>query len=82
MARNSAADRQHYKEVVWDTIFGKLVRCGIVVPSGWRILGAWIGGIVVSRNGDYALMWYADALLAAVAALICLPIKEPASMRG
>ena len=39
-------------------------------------LGAWLGGIALVSFGDYNWMWYADAVLAAAAALINLPIKE------
>jgi MFS family permease len=44
-------------------------------------LGAWLGGIAVTRFGDYNWMWYADAALAAAAAVINLPIREPANVR-
>jgi MFS family permease len=40
-------------------------------------LGAWLGGLVFSQYGDYLWMWYADAFLAAGAALCNLPIREP-----
>jgi len=39
--------------------------------------GAWLGGIAFSYYGNYLWMWYADALLAAIAALLNLPIREP-----
>ena len=39
-------------------------------------LGAWLGGITLERLGDYTLMWYFDAALAALAALVNLPIHE------
>lgn len=39
-------------------------------------LGAWLGGITVVSLGNYNLMWYLDAGLAAFAALINLPIRE------
>lgn len=39
--------------------------------------GAWLGGLAVARFGGYDLMWYADAALAAAAALVNLPIREP-----
>lgn len=39
-------------------------------------LGAWLGGIAVTQQGDYTWMWYADMALAALAALINLPIRE------
>ncbi len=39
-------------------------------------LGAWLGGLAVVHLGDYTVMWYLDAGLAALAALVNLPIKE------
>jgi MFS family permease len=44
--------------------------------------GAWLGGIVVARTGDYTWMWYADAALATFAALINLPIREAPIVRA
>ena len=41
-------------------------------------LGAWLGGIAISRFGDFSWMWYADMLLAAIAAIANLPIREQA----
>lgn len=38
--------------------------------------GAWLGGIAMARQGSYLWMWYADAALAAFAALCNLPIRE------
>ena len=43
--------------------------------------GAWLGGIVITHSGNYLWMWYADALLAAAAALCNLPIREPRIVR-
>lgn len=39
--------------------------------------GAWLGGLAFAHYGNYLWMWYADASLAAVAALLNLPIREP-----
>lgn len=39
-------------------------------------LGAWLGGIALTRFGDYSWMWYADIMLALAAALVNLPIRE------
>jgi predicted MFS family arabinose efflux permease len=39
-------------------------------------LGAWLGGIAITRYGDFTWMWYADMVLAALAALVNLPIRE------
>lgn len=39
--------------------------------------GAWLGGIVVVESGAYDYMWYADIALAAAAAVVNLPIREP-----
>ena len=40
-------------------------------------LGAYLGGIALDRSGDYQWMWYADMALAAAAAVVNLPIREP-----
>jgi predicted MFS family arabinose efflux permease len=39
-------------------------------------MGAWLGGLAITRFGDYNWMWYADIVLAAGAALVNLPIRE------
>jgi len=39
-------------------------------------LGAWLGGLAITQQGDYTWMWYADIALAVAAALLNLPIKE------
>lgn len=44
--------------------------------------GALLGGISISRYGDYTWMWIADALLALLAAALNLPIREPVLMRA
>ncbi|HRF43041.1 MAG TPA: MFS transporter [Candidatus Competibacteraceae bacterium] len=38
--------------------------------------GAYLGGLAIMRFGDYSWMWYADMGLAALAALVNLPIRE------
>jgi MFS family permease len=39
--------------------------------------GAWLGGVTRSQFGDYGWMWIADMVLAGIAALLCMPIREP-----
>ncbi|NDD24974.1 MAG: MFS transporter, partial [Betaproteobacteria bacterium] len=39
-------------------------------------LGAYLGGLALTLNGDYQWMWYADIALSAMAGVINLPIKE------
>ena len=39
-------------------------------------LGAYLGGLALSAHGDYQWMWWADIVLAALAALFNLPIRE------
>ena len=39
-------------------------------------LGAWLGGVSITRFGDYTWMWYADIVLAGMAALVNLPIRK------
>lgn len=41
-------------------------------------LGAWLGGQALTRLGNFNLMWYADMVLAALAAILNLPIREKA----
>ncbi|MGE4063822.1 MAG: MFS transporter [Rhodospirillaceae bacterium] len=43
--------------------------------------GAWLGGLTFVASGNYQWMWYADALLAAAAALTNLPIREAPVLR-
>jgi MFS family permease len=38
--------------------------------------GAWLGGIALANTGSYTWMWYADMVLALMAAVANLPIKE------
>ncbi len=38
--------------------------------------GAWLGGIALVESGSYDWMWYADMVLAGLAALVNLPIRE------
>ena len=38
--------------------------------------GAWLGGYAVTRFGDYSWMFIADAVLALLAAIVCLPVRE------
>ncbi|HVY04590.1 MAG TPA: MFS transporter [Burkholderiales bacterium] len=39
-------------------------------------LGAYLGGVIVVNQHSYDIMWYLDAGLAAIAALVNLPIRE------
>lgn len=39
-------------------------------------LGAWLGGLAITQFGDFSWMWYADAVLAVLAAMANLPIRE------
>ena len=43
--------------------------------------GAWLGGLAVTETGSYDWMWYGDIVLAGLAALFNLPIRE-APVRG
>ena len=38
--------------------------------------GAWLGGVALSGSGNLTWMWIADAVLAVLAALVNLPIRE------
>ena len=39
-------------------------------------LGAWLGGLTMAHDGNYMWMWYVDILLASLAAVVNLPIRE------
>ena len=39
-------------------------------------LGAYLGGLAISQFGDFSWMWYADIVLATLAAIFNLPIRE------
>ncbi len=39
-------------------------------------LGAWLGGLAITRFGNYNWMWWADIVLALAAAVLNLPIRE------
>ena len=38
--------------------------------------GAYLGGLALAKTGNYQWMWYADMALAAMAAIVNLPIRE------
>ena len=40
--------------------------------------GAFLGGVLLDRTGSYDLMWSLNIAAAAFAALIHLPVKDPA----
>ena len=44
-------------------------------------LGAYLGGLTITRFGDFSWMWYADIVLALLAALVNLPIREAPIVR-
>ena len=43
-------------------------------------LGAYLGGLALTVNGNYESMWWADVALAAFAALVNLPIRETSAL--
>jgi predicted MFS family arabinose efflux permease len=56
------------------TIFG-LVFLGHQIGG---FAGAWLGGLILDRTGSYDLMWTIGILAAAFAALVHLPVRDPA----
>lgn len=55
---------------------GTLFGLSVLAHQIGGFLGAWLGGLAITRFGDYAWMWYADMALAGLAALVNLPIRE------
>ena len=45
-------------------------------------LGAYLGGLAMTANGNYLWMWWADIALALAAALCNLPIREAKIQRA
>jgi predicted MFS family arabinose efflux permease len=41
-------------------------------------IGVWMGGYVYQTTGSYTIVWWTGIVLAVVAAVLCLPIKEQA----
>lgn len=39
-------------------------------------IGVWVGGYAYQVTGSYIIMWWAGIVLAVIAAVLCLPIKE------
>ncbi len=44
-------------------------------------LGAWLGGVAMAQLGSYQWVWYADIVLALLAAVVNLPIREAMPVR-
>ncbi len=55
-----------------------LLGATIFVHQVGSFLGVWLGGVAVVRTGSYDVLWMVDAALAVVAALLHLPLREPA----
>jgi MFS family permease len=55
---------------------GTLFGLTLVSHQTGAFLGAWLGGVVMSRVGSYQWVWYADMVLALAAAVVNLPIRE------
>ncbi len=45
-------------------------------------LGAWLGGVIFTRQGSYDLAWWISVALGVFAALVCAPINERPLMRA
>src|SRR5690606_12666521 len=41
-------------------------------------IGVWWGGVAYQATGSYTVVWWAGIVLAVVAAVLCLPIREQA----
>jgi predicted MFS family arabinose efflux permease len=61
---------------------GTLFGLTLVSHQTGAFLGAWLGGVAMSRLGSYQWVWYADMALALAAAIANLPIREEKPLRG
>ncbi len=55
---------------------GTLFGLTLVSHQVGGFLGAWLGGVALARTGTYEWIWYADIVLALLAAVINFPIRE------
>jgi len=60
---------------------GTLFGMSLLAHQIGAFFGAYLGGLALTRFGDYSWMWYADMTLAAMAAFVNLPIREAALAR-
>ncbi|EXI74460.1 MAG TPA: MFS transporter [Candidatus Accumulibacter phosphatis] len=60
---------------------GTLFGMSLLAHQIGAFFGAYLGGVALTRFGDYSWMWYADMALAAAAAFANLPIREAAPAR-
>ena len=67
--------------VSYTHLLGTLFGMSLLSHQIGGFFGAYLGGVALTRFGDYAWMWYADIALAAAAALCNLPIREAALPR-
>jgi Arabinose efflux permease len=44
-------------------------------------IGVWWGGVAYQSTGSYLFVWWAGIILAVVAAILCLPVREQALVR-
>ena len=44
--------------------------------------GAWLGGVIFTRNGSYDLAWWISLALGIAAAIACAPIDEKPASRA
>lgn len=44
-------------------------------------IGVWWGGVAYRSTGSYLFVWWAGIILAVVAAILCLPVREQALVR-
>jgi len=54
------------------TLFGLT----IMIHQVGGFLGAWLGGVAMDHYGNYMWMWYVDIILALLAVIVNLPIRE------
>ena len=38
--------------------------------------GVWLGGYAYAKTGNYDMVWWLGVVLAVLAALLCLPVRE------
>ena len=61
---------------IWNEIHGHPLWNRLLLPSAWRFLGVWLGGLFYDQFGNYDLVWWVGIGVGAFSAIIHLPVRE------
>src|SRR5690554_616759 len=76
LARNCAPDARLDRSNLRPALCCHSVGYSFLGHQIGSFIGVWVGGYAYQVTGSYTIMWWAGIVLAVVAAVLCLPIKE------